>query len=211
MEFHFGAQVQRNDGTRLGELTRVVYDFEARTIDFLVVQSAHMGERELKVPLGTIEMTDDETVQVGITEDEFEGLDEYASAHNVAPPPDRDFAEIDEQDELAPGTESPPVGAATGIESIAFIPIVEEDVFVPNGDTVIDRTTEVWATDGLVGHVRAVIADDTPPSSISAVIARRGTIFTHDVTIPRDCIEAMRIDAVVLNVERAAVDEQDAE
>jgi uncharacterized protein YrrD len=210
MEFRFGAQVQRNDGDRLGELTRVVYDAENREIDFLVAQSAHLGEREVKVPLETVEMTDNETVQVTATEAEFEALEEYSSSHNVAPPPDRDFADIDEEDQLAPGTEAPPVGAATGIESIAFIPIVEEDVYIPSGDGVIDRSTEVWATDGLLGKARAVTSDDTT-RRIREVTVRQGTIFTHEITVSTECIESMRTDTIVLNVERSVVDKHDSD
>jgi uncharacterized protein YrrD len=209
MEFHFGAQVQRSDGERLGELTRVVYDPDSREIDYLVAQSAHMGEREVKIPLEAVELTDDETVQVALTENEFETLEEYSFSHNVAPPPDRDFADIDEE-ELAPGTESPPVGAATGIESIAFIPIVEEDVYIPVGDGVIDRSTEVWATDGLVGNARAVATDDGT-RRIRDILVRHGTIFTHEITVPAECIEAIRTGAVVLNVERSFVDDHHSE
>jgi uncharacterized protein YrrD len=210
MEFHFGSQVQRNDGERLGELTRVVYEGDNRTIDFLVAQSVHMGERELKIPLETIQTTDDETVQVDLTGDEFEALEEYSSSHNVAPPPDRDFADIDGEDELAPGSETPPVGAATGIESIAFTPIVEESVYIPSGDGVIDRSTEVWATDGLVGNVRGVTIDDTS-RRMRELLVKHGTIFTHESVVPAQYIESMRTDAIVLTVERAAVDHHDAD
>jgi uncharacterized protein YrrD len=210
MEFHFGAQVQRNDGDRLGELTRVVFDPDSREIVFLVAQSAHLGEREVKIPLETVEETDDETVQVSMSEDEFEALEEYSSSRNTAPPPDRDFADIDDEDELAPGTETPPIGAATGIESIAFIPIVEEDVYIPIGDGVIDRSTDVWATDGMVGNARAVTIDDST-RRIRQVLVRHGTIFTHEVTVPAEFIESVRTDAIVLNVDRAAVDRHHSE
>lgn len=209
MDFHFGAQVQRNDGDRLGELTRVVYDPQSRAIVLLVAQSGHMGEREVKIPLQTVEMTDDGTVQITLTEDEFETLEAYSFSHNTAPPPDRDFADIDQEDEVAPGTKVPPVGAATGIESIAFIPIVEEDVHIPTGDGVIDRSTQVWATDGLIGHVQAVIADDTT-WCMREVIVGHGTIFTHQITVPAEYIEALRTDTIVLNVERLVVDTHDS-
>jgi uncharacterized protein YrrD len=210
MEFHFGAQVQRNDGDRLGELTRVVFDPDSLDIVFLVAQSAHMGEREVKIPLDTVEETDDETVQITLSKDEFESLEEYSSSRNTAPPPDRDFADIDEADELAPGTETPPVGAATGIESIAFIPIVEEAVYIPVGDGVMDRSTEVWATDGMVGNARAVTVDDST-YRIRQVLVRHGTIFTHEVVVPAEFIESMRTDTIVLTVDRAAVDRHGSE
>jgi sporulation protein YlmC with PRC-barrel domain len=205
MEFHFGARVLGMDEIGLGELTRVVYDPETWRIDVLIAQSVRMGERELQVPLNVVETTDDETVQLSLSEDEFEDLDVYSWSHNVAPPPDRDFADVDEEDELAPGSESPPIGAATGIETIAFTPIIEEDVFIPSGDGVIDRLTEVWATDGLVGSVRTVNVDDQT-GNISRLLVRHGTIFTHEIEVPVEYVETMRTDTIVLNVDRSAVD-----
>jgi sporulation protein YlmC with PRC-barrel domain len=207
MEFHFGARVLGNDEVGLGELTRIVYVPESREIDFLIAQSAHLGERELQVPLDVVETTDDESVKVSMSENEFEDLDEYSFSHNVSPPPDRDFADVNHEDELAPGSASPPVGAATGIESIAFIPIVEEDVYIPSGDGVIDRSTEVWATDGLSGNVRAVTMDDES-RRISGVVVRHGTIFTHEILVPVEYVESMRTDTIVLKVDRSAVDDQ---
>lgn len=205
MDFHFGARLEGTDGVRLGELTRVVYDPESREIDCLIAQSAHMGERELQVPIDAVENSEDEIIRISMTESQFEDLDVYSSSHNVSPPPDRDYADVDETDELAPGSVAPPIGAATGIESIAFIPIVEEEIYIPGGDGVIDRATEVWATDGLVGNVRTVAMDDDS-RRINAILARHGTIFTHEITIPAESIESMRIDTIVLNVDRAAID-----
>lgn len=207
MDFHFGARVLGNEEIGVGELTRIVYGPEAWTIDFLIAESAHMGERELQVPLDVVVTTDDETVQLAISEDEFENLDEFSRSYNVSPPPDRDFADVEEEDEIAPGSTSPPVGAATGIESIAFVPIVEEDLYIPSGDGVLDRSTEVWATDGLAGNVRAVTMDDDS-RRISGIVVRHGALFTHDVTVPVDLVESMRTDAVVLKVARSTVDAQ---
>ncbi len=207
MDFHFGSRVLGNNDIGVGELTRIVYDPEGWTIDCLIAESAHMGERELQVPLDVVDTTDDEIVQLSISEDEFENLDEFSRSHNVSPPPDRDFADVDQEDELAPGSASPPVGAATGIESIAFVPIVEEDLYIPSGDGVIDRSTEVWATDGLAGNVRAVTMDNNT-RRISGVVVRHGTVFTHEIMVPVELVESMRTDAVVLKVARSAVDAQ---
>lgn len=207
MDFHFGARVLGNDEIGVGELTRVVYDPDGWTIDSVIAESARMGERELQVPLDVVDTTDDETVQLFISEDEFENLDEFSRSFNVSPPPDRDFADTDEADELVPGSASPPVGAATGIESIAFTPIVEENMQIPGGDGVIDRSTEVWAADGLVGNVRAVSVDDGT-RRMTGLVVRHGAIFTHEIVVPVEVVESMRTDAVVLKVERAAVDGQ---
>ena len=210
MEFHFGARVRRKNGEHLGELTRVVYDPESLSVEFVVIQSVRLGERELSVPTTAIDDTDAEHLNINLTHEEFESLDVYSSSHNVAPPPDRDYADVDEVDELAPGTEVPPVGAATGIESIAFIPIVEEDIYIPTGDGVIDRTTEVWATDGLVGTVRSVVTDDLD-QRVRELVVRHGTVFSHEVTVPADVISSTRSGNIVLTVERAFVDPEEGD
>lgn len=196
MDFYFGAQAQQTDGTRLGELTRVVIDPETRTVDCFVVEAAHLEEREVKLPLESVDSTDDETVTVTLTREEFDDLPEYSVARNTAPPPELDVASEDV---------TPPVGAATGIESIAFVPIVEEDTYIPTGDDVLDRSTEVWATDGLVGALRAVLVDaDT--RAIGYLVVRHGTIFTHELTVPAAYIGSARTGAILLSVPRAKVE-----
>lgn len=209
MEFQLGAQVRTGDDDHLGELTRVVYNPDSLGIDRLVVQSVRIGEREVQVPLESVASTDDGVLKLSLSEDEFEALDDFSYSRNVAPPPDRDFAQIDPEDELAPGSEVPPIGAATGIESIAYIPIIEEEIFVPTGDGVVDRATEVWATDGLLGHVRAVISEQGT-GQIQELIVRHGTVFTQEMNVPVRYIEAMRLDTVVLNVEQSAVYQPDS-
>ncbi|HEX6506789.1 MAG TPA: hypothetical protein VF221_04075 [Chloroflexota bacterium] len=205
MELHFGAQVEPRDGIRLGDLTRVVYEPEARQVQALVVETADTHEAEILVPIEAVDAADDETVQLALSTEQFDSLDQYAWAHNVAPPPDRDHADIAEEDEIGPGTESPPVGAATGIESIAFTPIIEEEDYIPLGDGVIDRSTEVWGTDGRLGHVHAVfIEDDT--RRIQTFLVREGTVFTHDVEIDVGWVESMHAETIVLEVDKATVE-----
>ncbi len=205
MQLQFGAQVQSEDGDRLGELRGAVFDPSTGEVVSLVAQSAHMGERELLVPLEHISFTDDVTVQLRLAGDEFESLEEFSSSRNIAPPPDRDFADVDDDDDgLSTVTEVPPVGAATGIEAIAFTPIVQESIYVPTGDEVIDRTTEVWAQDGLIGSLAGVTIGDLDHRFME-LQAREGTIFTTDVRIPVDLITLMRSDTIELSGTRDVV------
>src|SRR5437763_17100272 len=67
MELHFGSQVQRSDGERLGELTRVIDDSENRTSDCVGAQSARMGERGVKVLGATIQARDGEPGLVSLS------------------------------------------------------------------------------------------------------------------------------------------------
>jgi sporulation protein YlmC with PRC-barrel domain len=205
MEFHFGTAVEPSDGIRYGDLRRVVYDPETLEVVYLVVETADTDDDEILVPMGSIESADADIVQAALSTEQFDSLDQFAWSRNLAPPPNRDYADIDEEDEIAPGTESPPVGAATGIESIAFTPIIEEEEYIPTGDGVIDADTEVWGTDGLLGKLRAVEVDDQTRRMASFTV-REGTIFTHDVAVPVDWVDVIRPESIALTVDRGAVE-----
>jgi uncharacterized protein YrrD len=208
MNLQFGSQVLSGETQRLGELRGAVCEPEGGTVIALVCRSAHFGERELLVPLESVQFTDDVTVQLDMAEEEFESLQDYSSSRNVAPPPDRDHADPEGEEGLPPSTDVPPVGAATGIESIAFTPIVQESVYIPTGDEVLDGTTEVWATDGQVGTLRALtVLDGT--GTIGGLLVREGTVFVHDIAVPGSAIAQIRSGAVVLSAPLAQFEARD--
>ena len=92
-----------------------------------------------------------------------------------------------------------PVGAATGVESIAYTPVVHEHLHVPTGDQVLDHDTTVWATDGEVGHVVQVrVHDET--RQIESLMAERGALRKHARFVPADAIDTIGGEAITLAV-----------
>jgi hypothetical protein len=206
MLLQFGADVRDPDGGKLGTLRRAILDDEAQAVIEITAEHAAFDEREVIIPMEFVLDSDDVTVEVDLTEDEFNGLEEYARIRNVAPPPDA--AEVGS--DIVKGPDVPdvlPVGAATGIESIAFTPIEEEAVRTPPGDVALESNTRVYATDGELGHVKAVGIDgDT--LSVQFIAVESGFVFLKDRDVPIDLIEAIRPETVVLRVAKVELAEQ---
>ena len=205
MEFHLGAQMRNPDGKVLGTLQRVVYQQESSRVVSLVALHGGWSEREVFVPIGQVQAADDEAVEITLRGDQYDMLDIYSETRNVAPPPDAAEVSSDLVHEPVDVPDVLPVGAATGVESIAFTPIVEELSYVLPGEQVIDHSTVVWAIDGEVGKVSSVLVDDET-MRLSGFLAQRGVIFTHSARVPMEWVENVLPETIVLTVDRATVE-----
>lgn len=204
MFLQFGADVRRPDGGKLGELHRLVYDPETRQIASLVVTHNALDGREIIVPIGVVQTSDDESVEIAASEGQFDDFEDFATVHNLAPPPDPDEPVADLIHDPIDVADVPPVGAATGIESIAYTPVIEEDLHVPGGDQILDKSTEVWATDGKVGHLTQVrISDES--RQIQSLIVEHGFLFLHDTEVPFVDVENVKSEVIILAVPKASL------
>ncbi len=205
MEFHLGAQVRNPDGDVLGTLQRVVYHPESSLVVSLVVLHAGWSERQVFVPIGEVNGADDESVEIRLPAEKYDELDIYSETRNVAPPPDAAEVSSDLMHEPLDVPDVLPVGAATGVESIAFTPIIEELSYVLPGEQVIDHATVVWAIDGEVGKVSSVLVDDET-MQLSGFQVTWGVVFTHSARVPMDWVENVLPETIVLTVDRATVE-----
>ncbi|GAC1404495.1 MAG: hypothetical protein NVSMB52_18340 [Chloroflexota bacterium] len=209
--FRMGADVQQPDGGRLGELHRIVYNPATERVVSVVVLEARLDGREVIVPLQAVTAADDEALTLSVSEDQFIDFEFYSlGAHNIAPPPDSAEFTSDIVQEPLDVPDVPPIGAATGIESIAFTPLIEEEINVDVGDQVIDGQTTVWATDGEVGRVSRVrVSEET--HMILSIVVEKGLVFKQDVDVPISVIENVQLESVILSVaqEVLEVDQND--
>ncbi len=207
MEFHLGAQVRNPDGEVLGTLQRVVYQPESSQVVSLVVLHAGWSERQVFVLIGQVNRADDEAVEIGISAEQYDELDIYSETRNVAPPPDAPEVSSDLVHEPMDVPDVLPIGAATGVESIAFTPIIEELSYLLPGEEVIDHATVVWAIDGEVGRVSSVLVDDET-MQLSGFQVQRGVVFTHFARVPMDWVENILPETIVLTVDRTTVERE---
>lgn len=205
MQLHLGADVRGREDEKLGELRRVLYDPATGEVTSLVVQHSGFDERRMLVPIGAIDTADHGGVVLALSRDQFEGLEEAGERYNVAPPPTADNLEVAEN--LAPEEvpDVPPVGAATGVESIAFTPVVEETSFAPEGIEGVDGDTVIQALDGELGRVADILVDDQT-RRIQGFAVEKGLIFKSEVEVPGDVVSEIRPGTIVLNVERDALE-----
>jgi uncharacterized protein YrrD len=204
MDLYFGSAVEQHDGDTLGHLQRLVYVSETREVRDLVVEGARWGEGPVLMPIGAVDSADDDAVIVALTDEQYDNLRLFADSVNVAPPPVADnSADLEEEPVDLP--DLPPVGAATGIESIAFTPIVEEVPRISATDEVLSRNSILYATDGEIGHLRAVTLDDQT-RRITCLLGEHGLVFPHDFDIPVDWVSNVRDDAVMLSVAKDEIE-----
>lgn len=205
MDFHFGAIVSDGAGTRLGDLHAVVFDRATGEVTNLVVDPNGLEADYRLVPIGSVDSTDRTEIFVALSDEQFAALPRYAEVRNIAPPPVADNL-IDEENaapEIVPDV--PPVGAATGVESIAFTPILLEETAVPSDDSVISGSYTVRATDGDIGLVQDVIADDQT-NRITWLSVAQGVVFSRDVDIPAGWLREIGPDWISISVDRQTVE-----
>ena len=203
MDLYFGVTVEQADGATLGHLQAVVYDSETREVRNLVVEGARWGEGPVLMPIGAVDGADDDAVIVALTDEQFDNLDMFSQSINVAPPPVADRSE-DLEEEPVDVPDVPPVGAATGVESIAFTPVIEEVPYVSADEEVVSRSARIYATDGELGHVRALTVDDQT-RRVTCILGEHGLIFPHDFDVPMDWVTHVRAETVMLSVSRSDI------
>lgn len=210
MDFHLLSYVrQQDDGSQLGELRRVIYDPERRQLVSLIVQESDLAGHAVVVPMDVVAAADDDAVYVSLTLDQLRDLEPYAYAVNVAPPPadvDPRTHSADLDEELLDIPDVAPVGAADGITSIAFTPIMEVQRSIPEGAVPIDDATSVFAGDRDLGNVKRISVDDTS-SEVSAFMVERGLIFTHAIEVPAEWVAGVETGRIDLNVPISVVEE----
>jgi uncharacterized protein YrrD len=208
MDFHLHSDVRERDGLTVGELRHVVCDPETRQVISLVVQQSGVEGRAVIVPIGTVQSGDDDAVYLELDGGQFEALDSYAYARNVAPPPadvDPSTRSSDQLQEPIDVPDVPPVGAASGITSIAFTPVLEIWRNVPDGSLIFDDGTVIEATDGEAGHLRHVLADDET-RRLTGLVVEEGFFFTQEVEVRMECVSELTSERIRLTVGRSALE-----
>src|SRR5438045_3955878 len=123
MLLQIGADVRQADGGKVGELTRLVFDPDSRVVASLVVQPNRGDLNELVVPGEVVQDADDQAAQLSVDQHTFDAFPPFEVDRNIAPPPDVADVTSDLIKDPIDVPDVAPVGFATGVESIAFVPI----------------------------------------------------------------------------------------
>lgn len=206
MEFQLGADIRQRDGQKLGELQGVVMEMATNQVMALVVQHGGVNSRDVLLTIRKVAADDGDgnVIYADVTQEEFDRLRSFTEQTVVAPHPMASAPDQTDPDALL-GAGLMPVGAATGIESISYTPMIEETYNTRPEDVVIDRATIVTATDGEVGKVASVQVDDES-RRIQSFIAHRGLFFAHDAVVTIDEIASFQPQEILLRVEGRALE-----
>lgn len=198
MDFHIGAPIYDRDGDHVGNVKHVVIDPETREVAEIVLGESGILGREVVVPIGAVETAEQDRVDVALDREQVKGLTDFTVTSYQAPPPELfGGAPWANAGLVAQGVA--PVGAATGLESIAFTPIVDTTQHIPEGDVDLSPGTDVYASDGKVGSIRDVIVDEQT-NRVRAFIVEKGFVFHEDVEVSVDQVARFDDNRVTLTV-----------
>lgn len=210
MDYQLGAEVRRSDAGKVGEVQRIVVDPETQQVVSLVVMENRVDGHEVVVPIGLVNAADSGAVELAIDQARFEQLEAFRRTVNVAPPPDAVNVTSDEIKDPVDVPDVLPVGAATGIESIAYTPVLDEALNVQPGDVVLDGETTVYATDGEAGRVFSVRVNDET-ERVESLLATHGLFPERQIVVPWQAVRSAETGSIVLSVPRSGLTSLDDE
>ena len=167
-----GASVRARDGRSVGEVHRVVVDFDQRAATGIVVSclagpTPAVLVRDILVPLEFVDRVVEEGIALSLTSEEFECLPDFAYNEFLAPPPTwTSFA-------LTP-------------DGPTDVPVVERKRLAP-AQRDVTPSTMVVAEDGEIGRVDRVELDPAS-ANVAAFWVRADGSFAHDLRIPVELI-----------------------
>ncbi len=201
MDLHIGATILDRDGEGLGKLTHVIVDPKTDEVAEIVLGERGLLGRDVIVPVGAVNSASRDEIHLELSKEQADKLQDFAVSNFIAPPPEA-FAGYPWAGAALVGQGLAPVGAATGLESIAYTPVVETAEQIPEGDVDLEPGTEVWASDGKVGTVRDVLVDDQT-KRVRGFVIQEGLVFHKSVEVSMDEVATIGADRVTLKVSKA--------
>lgn len=83
LDIRLGAPVETSDGRRVGRVERVVLDPGSRRVTDVVCQLGGLAAREIVVPVGGIELADEDGIQLIFAESDLERLPDFVESAYV--------------------------------------------------------------------------------------------------------------------------------
>lgn len=208
MKIELGARVATKDGKELGTIDKLILDPDAGDVHAIVVHKGMLFGRDVEIPLDAIVGQQDGMVQLDYTEDQLDDLPRFFEDSYTTPPPERsrEYASgygYPVGSLLWPSSWSGPISGepygheATGeVRDEVAAMHLEQDL----GNAVIEEGSEVRSRDGeKVGHVHRLVFDPTTGRP-TALVIRKGFLFTEDVEVPAGLISSVDDDKVYLDV-----------
>jgi len=213
MHVELGAKVQTADGKQIGTIDKLIVEPDGRDIHTVVVKKGFLFPDDIEVDLNGIVGTEDGVVQLRYTEKQLEDLPRFFEGSYTAPAPERS-ARYADQFGYTESALLEPVGGAASADTAAYgaevvgsvgAEIREMQLEQDISNAVIEEGSDVRSRDDeSVGSVHRVIFDPATGRP-SALVIRRGLLFTEDVELPADLIQSIGDQVVYLNVDQGSV------
>lgn len=206
MDIELGTPVFGSDG-RLGSVEAIVMHPKEERVTHLVVRHGHLFAVSKVVPVEIVAEAKPARVLLRLDRAGFDRMPDFLTQHFTNEPPESlagPLRTIPPDGVLWPSTL---VGWYLPAEVPEPTSFVEENL--PPGELPLKTGTEVYATDGKVGHVEEVCFDRASGRA-SSLVVRRGFLFHRDVTLPIEWVAGIG-ERVRLNRSKAELERFQAE
>lgn len=209
MRIELGTEVVDRSGDKVGTVDRIIVNPDSRAIDKIVVQQGFLMKRDTLIDIESIARMEEDKLVLDMSSDRFDTLPEFV---------EEQYTTIRDADRNALPFIVPNAGGAGmylwGASDVgrgydergsmfeaapAADVVVENRRNIPETDVVISEGTDVVGVDGdKVGTVDEIVFDSD--GRITGFIVRAGFIFTRDVRIPMDWVDATGEDRITLKI-----------
>ena len=213
MQVELGAKVQTADGKQIGSIDKLILEPDSGDIRAIVVQKGLLFSDDIEINLDGIVGLEDGVVQIRYTERQLNDLPRFFEGSYTTPPPEHHAMYADQFGYTESALLWPGGGAAStntalyGTEAMGDVGDeisamhLEQDV----SNAVIEEGSDVRSQDDeTVGSVHRVIFDPATGHP-SALVVRKGWLFTEDVELPASLIASVDDQVVYLNVDKETV------
>jgi sporulation protein YlmC with PRC-barrel domain len=207
MKIELGAKVITTDGKEIGTIDKLVLDPERADIHSIVAHKGLLFGRDIEIPIDAIVGREAGSVKIRYTRDQLDELPDFYEDSYTTPPPERsaEYASgygYPAASMLWPSRWSGPVsGEPYGHDAVGA---VADEVAALHraqdlGNAVIEEGSNVRSRDGQkVGEVHQMVFDPSTGQP-TALVIRKGFLFTEDVEVPVGLISSVDDDVVYLD------------
>lgn len=208
MRIDLGATVTTSDGHEIGKIDKLIVDPDGSDIHTIVVRKGLFFGRDLEIPIDAIVGQHEGTAQIGYSREQLDELPTFMEGSYTTPPPERstEFASgygYPAAAFLWPSRWSGPVsGDPYGRDAIGAVgdEVAALHLQQDLGNAVIKAGSDVRSRDGeKLGEVHHLVFDPQTGRP-TALVIRKGFLFTEDIEVPASLISSADDDRVYLDV-----------
>jgi len=188
------ARVECADGP-CGKSLGVIAEPGTRKLTHFVVEDETLPYPPYQrlVPVEQVIETTRDLIRLGCTKEEVGNMDPFVRTRYV-PKKKHDYS-------LYEGGE----GASTNASTVMVAYTKKEETLIPEGELGVSVGTRVEATDGHIGHVGELLADEDT-GQLTHLVLEEGHLWgKKEVTLPASAVDRVEGDTMYLNLDKAAV------
>ncbi len=195
MEISTGTPVYGREGSKVGEVGRIVLDGRTQEVTHLVVSKGWLLPRDIVVSLDDVQSMAPDEVWLRLDERQLEQQPDFIEMHYVAP----EEGEPVPPAGYAPGSYlyspmAPPVGMGWylpyGYGYLGRPSAVETERNVPEGSVTLSEGMDIWAGDEKVGTLAGVRIHPRT-ERISHIVISRGWLFPEERLVPHTALKTV--------------------